>query len=228
MSGAQRKSNSDEIVVFEILRDSACSECGEELGKGRCLRLENERPLCLHCADLDHLVFLPRGDAALTRRAGRYSSLKVVIVRFSRARKRYERQGLLVEEEALARAEQECLADAEARERARVRRAERDVIVDANYRTEFAQHIRDLYPGCPEAESVSIADHACLKYSGRVGRSADAKRFDEEAINLAVRAQIRHVHTDYDKLLNRGWDRHAARTQVRPQLDEILRNWSRK
>src|SRR6202166_4153480 len=74
----------DEIVVFWIVRDSACAECGEELGKGRFLRMETERPLCLRCADLDHLVFLERGDAALTRRASRYSTLRAVVVRFSR------------------------------------------------------------------------------------------------------------------------------------------------
>ena len=48
-------SRGDEIVVFSILRDSACAECGEALGKGRFLRLEKERPLCLRCTDLDHL-----------------------------------------------------------------------------------------------------------------------------------------------------------------------------
>jgi len=27
--------------------------------------MEADRPLCLACADLDHLVFLPHGDAKL-------------------------------------------------------------------------------------------------------------------------------------------------------------------
>jgi hypothetical protein len=54
---------------------------------------------------LDHLIFLPSGDAALTRRAGKYSTLSAVVLQWSRARKRYERQGLLVEEAALQRAE---------------------------------------------------------------------------------------------------------------------------
>jgi hypothetical protein len=82
----------DEIVVFQILPDSQCSECAEALGKGRLLRLEDERPLCLACADLSHLVFVPSGNAALTRRAGRYSTLKAVVVGFSRSRNRYERR----------------------------------------------------------------------------------------------------------------------------------------
>lgn len=222
------KNADKDIVVFEILRDSECSECGEELGKGRWLRLENERPLCMDCADLSHLVFLPPGNAALTIRAGRYSSLRAILVRFSRTRKRYERQGTLVEEEALARAEQECLADADARERARTRRAERESLIDARYRSEFAQHIKNLYPGCPDSEAVEIAEHACLKYSGRVGRSADAKRFDEHVITLAVRAHVRHVHTEYDKLLNKGRERHEARESVGPQIDNILTNWSQE
>jgi hypothetical protein len=34
-----------------------------------------------------------------------------VVVRFSRARKRYERQGILVEEAALEQAEAQCLDD---------------------------------------------------------------------------------------------------------------------
>ena len=108
-----------EVVVFWIVRDSACEDCGEALGRGRFLRMEAGRPLCLACADLDHLVFLERGDAALTRRATRYSTVRAVVVRFSRSRKRYERQGVLVEEQALARAERECLSDVEARRLAR-------------------------------------------------------------------------------------------------------------
>ena len=66
------------------------------------ITLEKERgALCLECADLDHLEFLPSGDAALTRRASTHSRLKAVVVQFSRARRRYERQGVLIESEAL-------------------------------------------------------------------------------------------------------------------------------
>jgi len=227
MNPSPNDSKSPDIVVFEILRDSACAECGEELWKGSFLRLEKERPLCMSCADLAHLVFLPSGDAALTRRASRYSALRAVVVRFSRSRNRYERQGLLVEEAAVAQAEQECLADSDARERARERRAEREALLDVQYRTDFAQHIRDLYPRCPELEATAIAEHACRKYSGRVGRSADAKRFDPEAIALAVRAHVRHVHTKYDSLLSAGVERHEARSEVLPKVDAVLDSWSR-
>src|ERR671912_219797 len=93
-SGHDESSPPKDIVVFWIVRDSVCAECGEALAKGRFLRMEAERPLCLSCADLAHLVFLERGDAALTRRAARHSTLHAVVVRFSRTRKRYERQGV--------------------------------------------------------------------------------------------------------------------------------------
>jgi hypothetical protein len=220
-----KETRSTEIVVFSIVRDSVCAECGEELGKGRFLRMEAGRPLCLSCADLDHLVFLPSGDAALTRRAGRYSTLSAVVVRFSRARKRYERQGLLVEEQALARAEQECLSDAEARALARERAAERRQELDAEYVAAFAGRVGELFPGCPSDEQRAIAEHACQKYSGRVGRSAAAKELEANAVDLAVRAHVRHVHTRYDELLARGLARDEARKLVAETVTEYLGRW---
>jgi hypothetical protein len=183
--------------------------------------------LCLRCADLDHLVFLARGDAALTRRASRYSTLRAVVVRFSRARKRYERQGVLVEEHALARAEQECLSDAEARRLAQERAAERREEHDAEYLAMFAQRVGDLFPGCPIQEQRAIADHACKKYSGRVGRSAAAKELEANAVELAVRAHIRHVYTRYDELLARGVAREDARARVADAVAKCFETWQR-
>lgn len=216
-----------DIVVFWIVRDSACAECGSELGKGRFLRMEGERPLCLACADLDHLVFLARGDTALTRRASKYSTLRAVVVRFSRSRKRYERQGVLVEESALEQAERECLADAAAREHTRERAAERREEFDERYVSEFAERLGDSFPGCPGPERRAIAEHACRKYSGRIGRSAPARRFDPEAIELAVRAHVRHRYTPYDKLLAQGVHRGDARASVRDVVDEVVERWQR-
>jgi hypothetical protein len=77
--------SSREPVVIDALRDWTCAECE---GTGSFLIMEAAGPICMICADLDDLVFLPRGDAALTRRAKRASSLSAVVVRFSRARAR--------------------------------------------------------------------------------------------------------------------------------------------
>jgi hypothetical protein len=220
------KDRRDDIVVFSIVRESVCADCGTELWKGDLLRLEGDRPLCLTCADLDHLAFLPAGDAALTRRAIKYSKLRAVVVRFSRARKRHERQGMLVEQAALERAEQECLADSDARESARARAAERRARMDDDYVKKFEQRIGDLFPACPPPNRLSIAEHACEKYSGRVGRTAAAKQFDSRAIELAVRAHIRHQYTRYDELLAQGMDRREARGIVGREVDELLQLWS--
>jgi hypothetical protein len=219
---------SGEVVVFWLVRDSACAECGDELGRGRFVRMEAARPLCLTCADLDQLVFLPRGDAALTRRASRYSTLKTVVVRFSRTRKCYERQGVLVEEQALARAEQECLSDAEARRLARERAAERHRELDAEYITAFARRVGELFPGCPVDEQRAIAEHACLKYSGRVGRSAGAKELQAKAVELAVRAHVRHAHTRYDELLAGGSERSEARASVAAAVERRMGQWQQE
>ena len=102
---------SKDIVVFIIRRDTKCAECGEELGSGRWIRIENEKALCMTCADLAHLEYLPSGNTALTRRATKHSPLRAVVVQWARARKRYERQGILITAEALRLAEEECLAD---------------------------------------------------------------------------------------------------------------------
>ncbi|HLA13026.1 MAG TPA: DUF2293 domain-containing protein, partial [Pyrinomonadaceae bacterium] len=70
-----------------------------------------------------------------------------------------------------------------------------------------------------------IAEHACLKYSGRIGRSASAKNLDEEAVHLAVIAHIRHTETKYDELLSRGRDRREARTEVEEAARRVLKEW---
>jgi phage FluMu protein Com len=110
-SGDRQWSEAKGLVVLDILRESRCTDCGKELLGGDFLFMEGKRPLCLTCADLDHLVYLPRGDTALTRRARKHSALSAVVVRFSRTRERSERQGVLVEDSALEQAEAECSAD---------------------------------------------------------------------------------------------------------------------
>jgi hypothetical protein len=215
-----------DLKVFITTGEASCSECGEDLGRKAWITLvEDKGALCLACADLDHLVFLPAGDAALTRRSRKHSTLCAVVLRWSRARKRYERQGLLVEEEALDQAEEECLADADVRARRREREAVRRAELDREYVQQFSERVRALYPTCPPGREVAIAEHACLKYSGRVGRSAAAKSFDEEAIRLAVVAHVRHRETRYDTLLAAGYDRWDARAEVEGAVARVLEAW---
>ena len=219
-------SKDNDIVVFISTRNSTCAECGQELGRRAWITLDGKKnALCLNCADLDHLVFLPTGDAALTRRSRKFSGLSAVVVKWSRARKRYERQGLLVENEALEDAENECAADEGAREIARARAAARRAELDLEYIRSFAGRVRKIYPFCPTAREHLVAEHACRKYSGRVGRSAAAKTLDEEAVRLAVTAHVRHAETNYDDLLLKGIERRDAREKVYPKVFRILDRW---
>jgi hypothetical protein len=112
---AQKASRAPELVVIVPLNDEwKCHRCG---GSGDLLIMENPGPACLRCLGLDDLEFLPAGDALLTRRAKAKATRHAVVVRFSRSRRRYERQGLLVEAEALAQAQRELGLDETSRER---------------------------------------------------------------------------------------------------------------
>ena len=105
---AEKASRAPELVVILPLNSEwRCHRCG---GTGDFLVMETPGPACLRCVGLDDLVFLPAGDALLTRRAKANSARHAVVVRFSKNRGRYERQGLLVEPEALAES-QRALAD---------------------------------------------------------------------------------------------------------------------
>lgn len=222
-----RSPDGKRLVFISTRGSDPCGECKAPLGKGSWITLEKEKgALCLECSDLDHLEYLPSGDAALTRRATKHSTLSAVVLKWSRSRNRYERQGILVEDAALVRAEEECLADADARERRRQREAGRREAVDEKYVSRFAARIAELYPKLPAPEAEAIARHACAKHSGRVGRSAAAKELDADAVRLAVGAHARHVHTDYDGLLARGEERHEARSQVGPLVRRLLAEWS--
>ena len=201
-----------EIAVFIIRRDTKCSECGVELGSGNWIHLEKGEPLCLACADFDHLEFLPSGNAALTRRAGKYSPIRAVVLQWARARKRYERQGILVTADALKKAEAECLADGPLREHRRAREAVRRAGTDQAHLAAVVEALRAQFPRCPAAEARRIAAWTCEKRSGRVGRTAAAMALDPRPQRLAVIAHLRHAHTRYDELLMAHGDRHLART----------------
>jgi hypothetical protein len=219
-------SPSSDIKVFISSREGTCGDCGATLDRSAWIYLDQVKgAVCLPCADLDHLEFLPTGDAALTRRAKQASALWAVVLKWSRSRRRYERQGLLVEQKAIEIAEASCIADAPVREARARARAEAAEVADSHYVERFAEEIRRRYPGCPAGRERTIADHACRKYSDRIGRTAAAKTFDGTAIDLAVVAHIRHAETEYDRLLTQGVDRHEARGRVAGAVDLTIRCW---
>ena len=214
-----------ELVVIMPRRAWTCASCATEFAPGRLLTMDDAGPLCLVCADLAHLEFLPSGDAALTRRARRGSGLSAVVVQWSRTRKRYERQGILTEPDAIAEAERACLADHEARARQRERDAQRRADQDDRFVVELAGAIRRQFPGCRAERSMRIARHAGTPSSGRIGRTSAGRGLDPDAVRLAVVASVRHEDTGYEDLLMRGVPRSEARRLVRDEVDRVIEEW---
>jgi hypothetical protein len=223
----ERLDRAPKPVVFEIARESQCSECGVEMPQGSLLFMEAEQPLCMRCAGLSDLEFLAAGNMALTRRATKLSERVVVVVRFSRSRKRYERQGILVEIAAIEKAERECLEDADEREAARVRGAEGRRKEDRKLVLQMTERVRELFPGCPSHELAAITEHTAQRGSGRVARSEAARNLENEPLITAVRAAARHKYTNYDEMLGQGVDRMTARGEVADKIEEILAAWRR-
>ncbi|KAA9149998.1 DUF2293 domain-containing protein [Amycolatopsis acidicola] len=221
-----RQNKAPDLAVWVTDKDWDCDVCRTRQPAGEFVLLEGEQRVCLSCADFDHLTFLAAGNAALSRRAKQESALSVLVMRFNRRRKRNERQGILVDEAALERAEAQCLADEDVRARRRERDAVRRAAQDVDFQAAMATEIRRLYPGCTAERAQAIAEHAGTRGSGRVGRSAAGRALDEEAVRLAVIASVRHQDTDYDALLMAGVPRADARDRIRATIDKVLASWS--
>jgi len=224
----ENKRSDNQLKVFILTKESKCDECYKKLTHHSLILLEkNSRALCLQCAGLDHLAFLPSGNVAMTRRSKKYSSLSAVVLKWSRTRRRYERQGLLVENSAIIKAEKECEADADKRKKRQEKAAIRNEKLDREYIADFSTRIRELFPSCPPGREKSIAEHACRKYSGRVGRSSNAKQLNKKEVTLAVIAHIRHTETNYDELFSGigKAEKCEIRKSVSGKVNKILQKW---
>ena len=221
-----KQEKAPDLVVFQLVNKSAeCSECATTIQTGEMIMLEQQQPLCLGCADLDHLEFLPRGDATLTRRARKHSPLSAIVKRFNKSRKRYQREGVLVAPEAIDAAYAQNESDADERAKIRERAARQREKQDDRLVKQMVELILNEFPGCPPAEAQEIAAHTAQRGSGRVGRSAAGRKLDPQTISLAVVAWIRHQHTEYESLLMYGVQRQAARQQIHNTLNDVMKRW---
>lgn len=114
-------------------------------------------------------------------------------------------------------------AEAEATADARKRKVD---MKDARDRTTAQNLLEREFPDMPSKDVRDVLDHAFLKGSGRVGRSGTMKS-EEDKVRLAVEAHIRHVHTDYDKLIEDGMDRDDARDVVWDTIKEVKESWAK-
>ncbi|GAA3511107.1 hypothetical protein GCM10022393_26060 [Aquimarina addita] len=204
-----------------------CFSCGKSIAPGKSFvaKSENHKGTCFNCSPFEGYVMLPSGDAAMTRRSKKYSTLCGVVLAWNQRRKRYERRGQLVEEEAIKKARLECIADQANRDVKNKKAAIVRDKKDREYIIAFANAIRFRYSNCPKDREYEIAKHACQKYSGRVGRTADAKKIDTKMIDLAVEAHIRHAETTYDHQFGKGKLKKEIRADIRSDIDYILNTW---
>ena len=171
------------------------------------------------------LVFVPAGDAALTRLLKPLATCEVMQKRY----KTYppKRIGLLVEPSDLAATRRRLEETRPQREANRVRERDRREKQEEEYRARFREETVRLYPRIPQADLDGIVALATEVGSGRVGRSGKLPLTDK--VKLAVRAHVRHTHTDYDeKRVEFGWDRQArelARELAARPIEEILNSW---
>ena len=109
----QDETSVHEVVWISHRGDESCGKCGKDISRGNLVQVnQRDGVRCVSCAGYDDLCFLPAGDAKLTRLATSVSSRVVVVVKWSSARKRHERQGILVDEPAYDAALQQAEAEA--------------------------------------------------------------------------------------------------------------------
>jgi hypothetical protein len=85
-------------------------------------------------------------------------------------------------------------------------------------RTDVEAALRRLAPRIPDHEFGVVVDHA-MDSPGLGPASA------ESAAWLSLTTYVRHMLTDYDEMLEEGYDRTSARHFVAEQVEALLRGW---
>ncbi|WP_112662553.1 DUF2293 domain-containing protein [Microvirga flavescens] len=87
-----------------------------------------------------------------------------------------------------------------------------------NRREVIESAVRILAPRIPDFEFEAVTDHA-------LGSRGLHKATPETAAWLSLVAYIRHTFTDYDSLLNEGYDVESARFFVLDDMNAVLERW---
>ena len=85
-------------------------------------------------------------------------------------------------------------------------------------RADIEAALRRLAPKIPPHELAAVVDHAM---DSRGLRQATP----EAAAWLSLVAYVRHVFTDYDDLLEQGYDEDSARHFVAAEIEGVLSGW---
>jgi hypothetical protein len=77
---------------------------------------------------------------------------------------------------------------------------------------------------CPKPVVFEILRDAQCSECG-VEMVEAGRNLEERDLTAAVVAAVRHKHTEYDKLLERGMNRSTARQTVGDKIEEVLAAW---
>jgi hypothetical protein len=171
------------------------------------------------------MVVVLAGDAALTRLLKPIAACELMQKVYKTHPSR--RIGLLVWPSDLKAARKRLAETHSRREKTRLHAQKRRQEKEGEYKTKFREEVLRLYPAIPKDDLDGVVELATEVGSGRVGRSQKLSLTDK--VELAVRARIRHMYTEYEeKLAELGGDRDArelARELVRGSIEEILGSW---
>lgn len=81
----------------------------------------------------------------------------------------------------------------------------------------IAKALTALIPLAPYADAEPIREAALARKMRELPPSI--------AIWIATIAHVRHVHTQYDQLMDEGYDRDSARHFVVDEINEVLTRW---
>jgi hypothetical protein len=85
-------------------------------------------------------------------------------------------------------------------------------------RSEIEDALRHLAPRIPDFEAGAIADHAMISPGLRTASARTAAW-------LSMVAFVRHTLTEYDSLLEEGYDQDSARHFVAADIQAVLSEW---
>ncbi|MCJ1377804.1 hypothetical protein MMC17_000900 [Xylographa soralifera] len=189
------------------------------------LKYDFEKLAC-HTSKLPRgYVFVPKGDVYITRHCrtltGELGQTLYIVYDDATC----ERLGLRCPTKVFEEVNADAVASAPGR---------RDAVQAKDLRDDKKSRaaIRRLFPCMPIDSAENILEHGFQKGSGRVGRTTTLD--EDRKVKLAVEAHIRHNFTPYEKLLRESKDgdvaddrrRERARAIIRPQVLEILAQWS--
>jgi hypothetical protein len=95
--------------------------------------------------------------------------------------------------------------------------AEQKMTLSTKRQKDIARALTLLIPGAPYIDAEPVRERAAKRKYKALSAST--------AIWLAAVAHIRHVHTEYDALLDEGYEREAARHFVLEDINAKLTQW---